>query len=339
MARRNNGPRLRWLDKRQSWYIVWSENGRSRERSTGTRDRATAEVRFAEFLRDRQRTGGPRDPAEVLITDVLTDYAAERGPKVLASERIAYALVPLVKWWQGRTVSHVTRQTCEAYGDWRNRSPGTVRRELTTLRAAINHCFRENRLTRSVAVHLPDRPASKDRWLSKKEANALLTACASLPKAGIYMELFVAIALHTGQRKEAILSLRWPQVDFDAATINWNPIGRVQTKKRRPVARIPPQLMPYLRRAKEFGDDLGFVIHNDGKRIGDVKKSFARACEIAGLEGVTPHTLRHTRATWGMQAGAGVWELAGFLGMTPDTLEKVYGHHHPDYQKSAAENY
>jgi hypothetical protein len=36
MSRRNEGPRLRWLEKRNCYYITWTERGRSRERSTGT---------------------------------------------------------------------------------------------------------------------------------------------------------------------------------------------------------------------------------------------------------------------------------------------------------------
>jgi integrase len=31
-------------------------------------------------------------------------------------------------------------------------------------------------------------------------------------------------------------------------------------------------------------------------------------------EGVTRHTLRHTRATWMAEAGVPLWEAAGFLG-------------------------
>jgi len=27
-----------------------------------------------------------------------------------------------------------------------------------------------------------------------------------------------------------------------------------------------------------------------------------------------------------------MWEAAGYLGMTVETLEEVYGHHHPDHQ-------
>ena len=47
--------------------------------------------------------------------------------------------------------------------------------------------------------------------------------------------------------------------------------------------------------------------------------------------------LRHTAATWVMQNGGDLWQAAGFLGMTVEMLERVYGHHHPDFQREAAE--
>jgi integrase len=52
---------------------------------------------------------------------------------------------------------------------------------------------------------------------------------------------------------------------------------------------------------------------------------------------VTPHTLRHTAATWLMQRGVPIWQAAGFLGMSAEMLERTYGHHHPDYLKGAAD--
>jgi Phage integrase family len=51
---------------------------------------------------------------------------------------------------------------------------------------------------------------------------------------------------------------------------------------------------------------------------------------------VTPHTLRHTAATWLMRAGVDKWEAAGFLGMSVEMLDRVYGHHHPDHLRTAA---
>lgn len=339
MPRRNNGPRLRFLDKRGCFYIVWTENGRSRERSTGTAEGSVAEIALAEFLHGRQRKSGPREPNEVLLTDVLADYVEEKAAKAIAAERIAYAINPLTDFWEGRTVADVSRQKCEAYLNWRGRSNGTVRRELGVLRAAINHSHAEGRLTRTVIVHLPERPDSRQRWLSKSEAARLLRAALGMKKSRLYLPLFIVIALHTGARKEAILSLRWGQVDLDAGLIDWNPVGRRRTKKQRPRVRIPRRLLSHLKRARLRGSDLGLVVHDGGKPVRDPKKSFANACRRADLQGVSPHVLRHTRATWGMQAGVNKWELSGFLGMTVETLENVYGHHHPEYQRHAAEAY
>jgi hypothetical protein len=51
---------------------------------------------------------------------------------------------------------------------------------------------------------------------------------------------------------------------------------------------------------------------------------------------VTPHTLRHTAATWLMQRGVPIWQAAGYLGMSAAMIERTYGHHHPDYMRGAA---
>src|SRR5262245_66194933 len=107
MARRNQGPRLRWLAKRKCFYVTWTERGRSRECSTGTADRAKAEVAFAEWMRRRGRRAGPSDPAAILVTEVLNDYLQERGPKVVVPERIAYAVLALTNFFEGNSVADV----------------------------------------------------------------------------------------------------------------------------------------------------------------------------------------------------------------------------------------
>jgi hypothetical protein len=67
--------------------------------------------------------------------------------------------------------------------------------------------------------------------------------------------------------------------------------------------------------------------------------TFRNVVRDAGLgEDVTPHTLRHTAATWLMRGGTDLWIAAGFLGMSVETLERTYGHHHPDFQAQAAKN-
>jgi hypothetical protein len=83
--------------------------------------------------------------------------------------------------------------------------------------------------------------------------------------------------------------------------------------------------------------ELGFVISENGERLRDVKRGFASACRRAGLDGVSPHVLRHTCATWLMQRGVPMWEAAGFLGISRETPERVYGHYPPEYLRTATE--
>jgi integrase len=272
----------------------------------------------------------------MLVTDVLNDYARERGPKVTAPEVMGRAVEVLTGFWEGIVVSEVTPQSCECYLQKRGRSNGTTRRELGVLQTAINWAHRNGRLTRSVPVALPAPPEPRDRWLTRREAARLVRASRS-QKARLYMPLFILIGLYTGRRKEAILSLRWPQVDLEAGLIDFDVVGRHRTKKRRGRVRIPARLLPHLDRARKRGTDLGHVLHINGEPIKNIKKGFAAACARAGLEDVTPHVLRHTAATWLMQRGIPIWEAAGFLAMRPETLQRVYGHHHPDYMREAAD--
>ena len=217
MPRRNSGPRLRFLHKRRCYYITWTERGRSRERSTGTADRQQAEIALAEFIHQRTRSAGPRDPAETLITDILADYAQERGPATSAPWRIGYAIAALATFWEGRTVAEVTKQTCAGYVRARGRSDGTSRRELGVLRAAINYAHAEGRLTRTVSVHLPDSAEPCDRWLTREEAAALLRASLREPRVRLYL---------AAVRSHRALHGRSQGSDFVAALVSGGPCIR-----------------------------------------------------------------------------------------------------------------
>ena len=337
MPRRNRGAHLVYRRDRGAYYISWTERGRSRRRATGTSDREEAEALLQEFLAHRPRRQGPRDPFDYAIVEALEAYGVEQAPNTAAPERIGYAIEALLPFWESRVVGDVTRETCRAYARERDRAPGTIRRELTTLRAAINHAVREGRLTRPVTVWLPPKPEGRDRWLTRTEAAALLRAARRDPRCRLYLPLFVQIALYTGARKEAILSLRWTQIDLGKGLIDFNPPGRARTKKGRPIIPTPTRLLWFLYRARARGGELGYVINRHGRPVLDIKRSFATAADRAGLSDVTPHTLRHTAGTWMAHAGVPLWEIAGYLGQSHARTAELYAHHHPDHLKRAVE--
>lgn len=341
MPRRAQGPYLRANDDRGGvWQILYRDGGRTRELSTGTRDREEANLKLAEFIIDWQRRHqpvGPRNPGEFPIAEALTLYGAEHAPTAADPARIGYAIAALLPYWGARTVGDITKETCRGYARDRGKAAGTIRRELAALRAALNYVHGEGRLTFVPAVHLPDKPEGKDRWLRRGEAAALLNAARTGHESiRPYLPLFILIGLYSGARKEAILSLRWHQVDLEARRINFNEPGQRRTKKGRAHIPIPNRLMTFLRLARRRGNDLGYVVHRDGKRLASIKKAWGTTCEAAGLDDVTPHTLRHTCGTWLAQNGVALNKIGGWLGHSDARTTQGYAHHHPDFMDEAS---
>lgn len=150
---------------------------------------------------------------------------------------------------------------------------------------------------------------------------------------------FVILGLYTGSRSGVLMSLRWDWIDLDRRIMARRAHGEAEdSRKRTPPVRLGKALARLLRLWKrQDGPEIPYVVHYNGQRIARLKRVWALACKAAKLKGVSPHTLRHTRATWLMQSGIDPWEAAGHLGMSLDTLTRTYGKHSPDFQERAAE--
>jgi integrase len=149
----------------------------------------------------------------------------------------------------------------------------------------------------------------------------------------------ILIGLYTGSRPGVVKALRWDWIDLKAGVMHRRAPGtRDGIKKRAPPVKLGRKILGHLRRWRKRSPREILVVHYDGRQIDDPHTSWKRAVKAAALEGrVTPHVLRHTRATWLMQAGIAPWQAAGSLGMSVKTLLAVYGHHHPDFQREAAD--
>jgi integrase len=264
-------------------------------------------------------------------------------------------------FWGGKTLSEVNSRSCAGYIKHRGRAGG-ARRDLQTFRAAINHHAKEGLHRDIVRVTLPRKGEPRERWLTRREAAALLWNCwryrerqtihAGTAKGGSvqtdrrplrHIARFILIGLYTGTRAGAIASASptaepgRSYVDLESGIFFRKRIGKRATKKRQTPAPIPPRLLAHMRRWNTRKLAGSHFVEFNGKPVASVKNGFESAVRLAGLsEKVTPHTLRHTAATWLMQRGVPIWEAAGFLGMSPEVLQQVYGHHHPDYLRSAA---
>lgn len=243
---------------------------------------------------------------------------------------------------------------------------GTIRRELGMLAATFRHAARKKRIRQDDVpyIPLPAPPPPRDRWLTREEEDRLIAACpvdeadelarrSAAIRERVQREGFIGppcaplqtkpdprltriyrflmLAIETGARKAALETLTWLQVDFKVGTIDLNPRGRIQTKKKRARVKINAVLRSILQRAYDERRT-GFVLDHKG----DIRTSFENLVERSGLKDVTPHVLRHTWATRAAQIGVPIREIAGWLGDSIATVERTYFHHHPDFLRAAA---
>jgi len=318
-------------------YVTWWEGGKQYRVSTGTSDRVKAETYLRQFQHGRET---PLPPAEPTVADLLAGYLADRTPRVASPETLRHACTALSRHLGYMLPSTLSRQVCRTYHmsrrteGWqapgsKRRKPigaGTIIRELVTLRAALRWGLGEGWITVEPYIELPKAPAAKTRWLTREEAERLLGAT-DAP----HVYLFMMLGLYTGARMGALIELRWDQVDFTAERIDF---GAGKGNKRRAIVPMTVALRTALAEAYP-ARTTDRVIEYGGLPVRSVRKGVASACQRAGLPGVGPHTLRHTAASWMVQAGVSAEEVGVFLGNSAAIVERVYGHFSPEYLADA----
>lgn len=363
MPRPAKGARL-WLrparadgagDHAATWIIL--DGPKQFATGCSPEDRGGAERALADHIaRKYQAPRRDRDPAIVPVADVIAIYLKDCANRQANTEKLARRCKRLLGFFGADMLVDVPMRSRE-YANTRGRSGG-ARRDLEDLRAAVRHHAKQGYHRGEIPVTLPEKGLPRDRWLTREEAAALLLTAWRMRESQRGQETrkrtmkhvarFILIGLYTGTRAGAIASASWQAssgrsyLDLDNGLFYRRRQGVRETKKRQPPVPIPDRLLAHLRRWKRIdarkGRTEGYVIEYRGKPVGSIKTAINRAVVAAKLEGkITPHTLRHTAATWLMHRGVSIWTAAGFLGMSPATLQNVYGHHHPDNLRDAAD--
>ena len=218
----------------------------------------------------------------------------------------------------------------EHYIRSRSASPGTINRELAVLQAALRWSFKRGDIDFLPIINRLPSPAPRGQYLTQSESAALLSACKQFPK----VELFVRIALMTGQRKEAILSLKWEQVDFQTGLIDFNDpsLPLAHRRKNRGIVPMSDSLRSLLASLSRNGE---YVIQERGKRLRDFRTKWWKIMKDAGLD-ITPHILRHTVATQLAQKNVPMTQISRLLGHRSTAItERVYAKFSPDFCREA----
>ena len=209
------------------------------------------------------------------------------------------------------------------------KSGPTVNRYRMALQSAIRFAKQKRLLPRGWTSPLQDIPQHKEnpgkvRFLTLEEEKKLMDAARL--QTWVLLPLLIRLAIVTGLRRGALLGLKWGDVMLD----NDAPHVAVERTKNGDshISPITPDLVQEfkrMRRIRAMDTDLIFV----GKHqhmAHDFRHGFNEACKLAGLEGVTFHTLRHTSCSRLAQAGVDILAIAEHAGHRSLSMTRRYSH-------------
>ena len=199
-------------------------------------------------------------------------------------------------------------------------APGTVKRQMNTLKAILNDAQRHGHLDTNPCRNAdPIRgAAARQRFLDGEELTRLLVAARATAE---WLPDFIIWSLHSGMRKGEVGELQWS----DIRTLDDRQIAMLKTSKNdKPrmviCTRAMTEVLERQLERKLDDDDRVFPVTKM-----TLRRKWEKARKAAGIDDVTMHDLRRTHSTYAAAAGVDLNTLAERIGHTDLTmLQKHY---------------
>lgn len=298
-------------------------------------DRITGEIQ-------QRHAVGPQAPAKVALTFAGAVGRYMTDPlKPIKDRRF---LLTLVDHFGEISIDKIDQAALDGFirEHYPTAAPATIQRQaITPLRAVLRHAglnpiFRQPTL----------RP-TRLRYLTPAEVAALVGAAAP------HLKPLIIFCVHTGARMGEALALDWSNVDLVARRVTFVDTKNGETRgvplNDEVVAALRDMIYPTaIRRAgngkpvmtsshkgRVFRTHTGadYPIHDHAG--GQIKTAWLAACRRAGVSGATPHTMRHTFASWLVMRGATISAVGELLGHKSPAMTARYAHLSPDHLADA----
>lgn len=218
------------------------------------------------------------------------------------------------------------------------KSPASIKYALAVVSQVWNMAFRSGIVTGVCPVKhviLPKKDNRRQRYLNKREAEEFLEVLAK--RSPISRDMAI-LGLDCGLRFGEIASLCWEDCDFN----------REQMLIRDPKARanryafMTQRVKDMLLQRRTVGG-AGFIfLDKNGNKLGRISNTFRRIADEMFNNDINDsrlkvcfHTLRHTFASWLVEAGIGLYEIKELMGHADFSMTQRYSHLSPEGLRKA----
>jgi len=309
------------------WWIKITVNGRRIQKSTGTDDKNAAQEyhdRLKSELWEQTRLGVKPG---YLWQDAVLRWLKETEHKASRVHDLKH-LRWLDKHLNGLKLSDINRDCLDSITQARLASGvanGTVNRMLAVIRSILRKSVIEwEWLDKVPKIRLLAEPKRRIRYITRDEAARLIY---ELP---YHLSAMATFSLETGLRQSNVMGLQWSQVDLDReCPCAW--IHPEQSKNRKGIP-VPLSKTAVLILKSQVGRHDGCVFTYKGKPVTQVNtKAWRNALQRAGIDNFRWHDLRHTWASWHVQAGTPLNVLQELGGWESSDMVRRYAHLSSDH--------
>jgi integrase len=346
--------RLYQRGERGVWWVdLGKVAGRRARRSTGTEDYAKAKEYAAtlasDLWRSRRLGEAPRVTWDEAVLAWLADHQHRRSieeiKRVLRWLTVHLRGTPLAditdarirEVAKARRAEAVNRRSIERAVAAERKPPApkatsgaTVNRHLAQLSAVLHYAVGRGWLATVPPIAKAPEPAKRVAWITREQADELL---AELPP---HLRAMAAFGLATGLRETNIRLLTWNQVDTRRA-VAWFEADQMKAGKTHTVPLNADALRVLAGQHKQhkrwvFPVPRWETVDGKPQQVGDEptgkisNHAWRKACVRAGVPFLRFHDLRHTWASWHVQAGTPLPVLQELGGWASLAMVQRYAH-------------
>ena len=331
----------------KNYFIQFMFDGKTYIKSSKSPNKKIAEQMEINWKADLHSKKHLGERPSITLKKALQNHLERSKGKIQTEKSIKFSIRLIEKHFDtSMNIDQLTTRQCElVYEKCKQEGRGlaSTKKMFDTIRVSINSAKRLGYLHNEY-LFLPKVPIPNHRirWLSVEEENRLLyqlqpsTRMKGLAKPistedKMYRRMvdnyhLVILLLDTGARYSEISDINWRSIDLANRRIY---LWRTKTQSETTIHMTDRAFKVLSERSKNRDPNSEYVFTDDkgtGPR-GYSARAIRRCLDLAGLEDVKIHDLRHTAATRLIQNGLSLYEVSLILGhKNPNTTTKIYAH-------------
>lgn len=361
---REHETRKHGVQKDKYFFIRYKLNGRDREEGLGWQSEGWTAAKAYDHLRElkeNSRIGrGPQSLAEKREIERQRKEAEKAAQEQAERENVTFSYYFEKVYFPTSKIGkkdETTRKETEHFNKWiepvignmpfkeikpfaiekikknilaAKKAPRTLQYVFATIRQTWNMAKRDGLVacdSPTKQVKVPKIDNKRIRFLSHAEAKALLKTLQEKDRTTHDLAL---LSLHTGLRMGEMVSLKWSHIDLDRGIIRV-----MDPKGGEGRAAFMTEKLKAMFKAIKRGEPKDYVFtRKDGGALEEMPRLFFEVVADLGFnkgiadprQKVVAHTLRHTFASWLVEAGVDLYTVKELMGHSVMAMTERYAH-------------